>query len=334
MATVTLAQAAQTEKQPLKKGIMMGISQYSVIADILKFRTISGLSETGVRYDEVIEPDWIALDGTINSKSANGKPLSWSVYQSAVHIDVPNLLEEQSGDMLERQSVRQTMLAVKGFAYSANNAFINGDQAVDANMPEGIHKMIADLASTQRVGSTEIDISSTATSATNMLAVERILDGFTYVEGSKPTAAFCNATFARQFRKIILREKLLGDTHDWLANTFTTIDPRVTQRTASTKPDFVFSDVPFYIIGKKADQTTEIIGNTYTEGGSTGAATRVFMVKLDSDDIEGIQAGPLDVVDIGVLQDKDNVRKRLKWTYGFANWGPRSAVEVQGIKVA
>lgn len=333
MAAVTLAQAAQLEKQPLKKGIMMGITQFSVIADQLTFRTIPGLSEAGVRYDEVISPDWIPLDGTITSKSANGKPLSYGVYQSAVHIDVPQLLEDQSGDMLERQSVRQTLLATRGFAYSCNDVFFNGDQAVDANQPMGLHRMVLDLASTQRVGASEIDISATATSATNMLAVERILDAFTYCEGGKPDAAYCNRTFARQFRKIILREKLLGDTHDWLNSTYNTQDPRMTQRTASTRPDFVFDRVPFYIIGPKSDQSTEIITNTYAEGGSSGA-TRVFMVKMNEENVEGIQAGPLDVQDIGVLQDKDNIRKRLKWTYGFANWGPQSIVEVQGIKVA
>lgn len=334
MATITLAQAAQLEKQPLKKGIMMGISQYSVIADLLKFRTIGGLAETGVRYDEVIEPDWIALDGAIASKSANGKPLSWGIYEAAVHIDVPELLESQQADMLERQSVRQTLLATRGWAYTLNDAFFNGDQAVNANQPEGINKMVADLASAQTVGASEIDISSTATSATNLLAVERILDSMTFVEGSKPDAAFCNRTFARQFRKIILREKLLGDTHDWLAETFNTIDPRMTQRTASTKPDFVFDNVPFYVIGTKADQSTEIIGNTYTEGGSSGAATRVFFVKLDSENIEGIQAAPLDVIDIGRLQDKTNIRKRIVQHVGFANWGPRSIVKTVGIKVA
>lgn len=334
MATVTLAQAAQLEKQPLKKGIMMGISQYSVIADILTFRSIGGLAETGVRYDEVIEPDWIPLDGTISSKSANGKPLTFSVYEASLHIDVPAMLENQSADMLERQSVRQTMLATKGFAYTLNDAFINGDQGVNANQPEGLRKMLNDLASTQVVGAAELDISATATSTTNMLVVERILDTMTFVEGSKPDAAFCNRTFARQFRKIILREKLLGDTHDWINSTYNTIDPRLTQRTASTRPDFVFDGVPFYIIGTKADQSTEIIGNTYTEGGSSAAATRVFMVKFDDENIEGIQAAPLEVLDIGMLQDKNNIRKRLTWRPGFANWGPRSIAMAAGIKVA
>ena len=337
MAAVTLAQAAQLEKQPLKKGIMSGLTQESVISDIMSWRTIGGLSEAGVRYDEVITPDWIALGGAISSKSANGKPLNYSIYEMSLHIDVPTMLENQVADMLERQSVRQTMLAIRGAAYTMNDMFINGDQGVTANQPEGVNKAVASMGSAQTIGSTEIDISATATSTNNMLAVERLMDATDYIEGhggGSMVAGFCNSSFARQFRKIILREQLLGNDHNWIADTFAINDPRVTQRTKATKPAFVFNHIPFYNIGVKADQTTEIIGNTYTEGGSTAAGTRVFICRFGDEDIEGIQGGPLDVTNIGPLEATNNIRKRMTWRPGLAIWGPRSIVKVQGIKVA
>lgn len=336
MAAVTLAQAAQLEKQPLKKGIISGLIQESVIADIMTWRTINGLSETGVRYDEVITPDWIALGGAIASKTANGKPLNFSIYEMALHIDVPTMLEQQSGDMLERQRVRQTMLAIRGAAYTMNAVFINGDQAVDANQPEGINKMVANMGSSQTIGSTEIDISSTGTSTSNMLAVERLMDATDFIEGhggGGRVAGFVNGAFSRQFRKIILREQLLGNDHNWISDTFSVNDPRVSQRTKSTRPSFIFNNIPFYNIGVNADQTTEILGNTYTEGGSTAAATRVFIVRFGDEDVEGIQGGPVDVKNIGELQATNMTRKRMTWRPGLAVWGPRSIVKVQGIKV-
>ncbi len=155
-----------------------------------------------------------------------------------------------------------------------------------------------------------------------------VIDG-----GGSMIAGFCNSAFSRQFRKIILREQLLGLQHNWIADTFQVNDPRVTQRTKATKPSFVFNNIPFYNIGRKADQSTEIILNTYTEGGSS-SATRVFICRFGDEDIEGIQGGSLDVQNIGALQATNMQRKRMTWRPGLAVWGPRSIVKVQGIKVA
>lgn len=334
MTAVTLAQAAQYEKQPLKKGLLWGLVTRSNVADILTFRNIDGLSETGVRQDEVITPDWVALGGAIASKTANGKPLAYSIYEMALHIDVPQMIEDQASDMLIRQSVRQTQSAIKGAAYVINDTFINGDQGTDANQFDGLNKIVAGMDSSQTFGSTEIDISATATSAANLLAVERLLDAHTFVEGQRPDAAFCNDNFSRQFRKIILREKLLGDTHDWINDTFDVLDPRRTERTASQKPAFIFDNVPYYTLGPKADQTTQIIGDTYTEGGSTAHGTRIFLVKLGPEDVEGIQGGAMQTVNVGPLEGSTNKRTRLVWHPGLAVWGPRSVLKVQGIRAA
>ena len=332
MATVTLAQWAQLEKQPLKKGIMLGLAMEGVILDLLSWRSIGGLSETGIRYDEVPEPDWIALDGAINSKAANGKPISFSVHQLALHIDVPRLLEKKDADVLERQSVRQTKLALKGAAYKVNDAFINGDQSGDPNQFEGLNKLVAQLDSSQTIGSTEIDLTASYTDAIAESLFYALDQGIYATEGHGPTAAFANSTFLLKMESIGRQYKLRGDNFDWNSATFDVGDVRSKISTKASKPAFKYRGVPFFDLGKKADQTTQIIGNTYTEGGSTAHGTRVFFAKYGEEDLEGIQAEPLDVVDIGILENKDVIRKRVLGTLGLACWGPRSITKVQGIR--
>src|SRR5260221_7140981 len=100
MATYTLAQYAQLEKEPLAKGVMLGIAQEGVVADLLHWRTINALSETGVRYDEVISPLWIPLDGSISTGTANGHQISHSVYELAFHVDIPKPLQDLTGNQL------------------------------------------------------------------------------------------------------------------------------------------------------------------------------------------------------------------------------------------
>lgn len=337
MATLTLAQYAQLEKQPLAKGIMLGISMEGLIADILSFRNLDGaLSETGVRYDEVIEPDWVALDGTISSGTANGKPLSYSVYQMAKHIDVPVLLEGTK-TQLARASVQQTKLAIKGASYKINDCFINGDQASDANQFEGINKIVSQMDTAQTITpGSEIDISTYNSGEANQL-----FDGldqlFHAVEGHKPDAVFCNDTFLLRFESVLRQAGLRGNTYDWVEANFRIDDPRRTERTAATKPAYTYKDVPFYDMGVKADQSTRIIGNAYTDGVGS-SKTRIFAVKFGEDDVEGLQAAPLAVKDVtsgdSTLEDKEVRRKRLTWTVGMGVWGPRSIAKLEGVKVA
>lgn len=332
MAAVTLAQWAQLEKQPLKKGIMLGLAMEGVVLDLLSWRSIGGLSETGVRYDEVTEPDWIPLGGAISSKTANGKPISFSVHQLAMHIDVPRLLEKKDADVLERQSVRQTKLALKGAAYKVNDAFINGDHSGDPNQFEGLNKLAAQLDSAQTIGATEIDLTGSYTDALAESLFYTLDQAIYQTEGHGPTAAFANDTFLLKMESIGRQYKLRGDNFNWESATFDVGDVRNKLTTKASRPAFKYRGVPFFDIGKKADQTTRIIGNTYTEGGSTAHGTRVFFVKYGEEDLEGLQAEPIDTTEIGMLEDTDVTRTRVTGTLGLACWGPRSITKVQGIR--
>lgn len=336
MPAFTLAQMAQTEEGKLRKGIYKGLYMQSLVADILTFKDTGGvLSIGGLREDEVIQPDWTALDDSINSKTANVKPIRWSTYQMLVHLDIPEAIHENGGDQISgaKSYMVQSRAALKGAALEMNDVFINGDQAVDPNQPEGLNKLVHQLGSGQRYGATEIDVSDGGDSTEQMAVVDRLLEAHSMVNGGKPTHAFSNRTTANRLRSIFLRNNMLGDHHNWVKDTFQVGDNRVTFSSPATKPMFIFDDVPYYDLGNKVDQTTPVIGNAYAEGGSA-AATRIFLIRQGEDDIEGLQSAKLDIKEIGLLEDKDNRRWRLKWQPGIACWGPQSIVKVQGIKVA
>lgn len=334
----TLAQQAKLEKEPLAKGIMFGLAMEGLIPDIMTWRTMNALSESGVRYDEVPEPDYIAIGGTINEKTVDGHQISHSVYQMAMHIDIPCPLEDLTDDMLSKPSQQQVKLALKGAAYKANNQFINGDQGTDVNGFNGIRHLVANLGTAQTVApGSQLDLTaSTYSSDTSQDAIDLINLGYHRVSGHKPSAVFCNAETLLKFESILRREKLLGDNHDWRASALEVDDPRLSLNSPSTNPAFVYRGVPWYDLGTKADQSTEIIGNSYTH--STGSnETEIFMVKFGDDELEGLQAQPLKVKNVtgsGTLEDKEVYRYRLLWTHGLGLWGPRSIVQVNGLKVA
>lgn len=327
----TLTQYASMEKEPLAKGMMLGIAQEGVIADIFPWRSIGSLSETGTRFDDVPDIAFVELNGTIAETTVDGHQINHAVYQLLSHIDIPRPLEEATSTVLQRPSQTQLMLAKKGAAYKINDQFINGDQGTDPNGFNGLKKIVGALASAQTVGATQLDISG---ASNHEAAVDRIHATMDAIDGHMPTAGFANSQFLLRFESMARQMDLVGVDYNWKNAALEVNDPRSTQTTASQKPAFMYRHVPFYNLGVKADQSTQVILNTYSDA-ALGSAdnTRVFFTKVGEDNLEGIQFKPLSVDDIGLLEAKDNYRWRLRWILGLAPWGPRCAAMAQGLKV-
>jgi len=328
----TLAEHAAGQKEPLKKGVFLGIVKESAAADLLTFKSQPSLTVSGVRYDGVIEPDFIPINGTIAEKTVRGKNLSYGVYQMAVHIDIPRVLEADQG-VIEHPSTRQAKMAIEGAAYKFNDVFVNGDHGRDANEFEGLEKLVSNMGASQTIGATEIDISGAPTDSTMQSFIDRLDETIFAVNGHNPTFGLCNSAFGQRFRSVARRLKLPGDHYDWLNKGWPFGTVRMNNQTKATKPMFVYNDIPFYDIGVKADQSTNIIGSAYSEGGSS-TATRVYLCKLGDNDVEGLQFAPPNVRKIAdTLEDKEVTRHRFTWTVGMGVWRGTSIAKMQGVKV-
>ncbi len=331
--TITLADAALTEKDPMRKGVMYGLIRNSMVADLLTWRTIPGLQESGIRYDNVPSPDWVPLDGAITVRRVTGKPLKYGIFQMLQHIDVPAVLENQDADLIIRQSKVQSNLALKGAAYVLNDTFVNGDQGSDPNQFQGINKLVADMPAAQTVGASLIDLTAAYSDSLAESFFIRLDAAFDECEDGIPDFGLLNKQYGQKMLSLARQYKMKGNDFDWTdyeapSGTLTTHGAPDRSR-----PKFKYRGVPFYDIGFKADQTTQIMTNVYTEGGSTANGSRIFLCKKGDMDLEGIQGQPLDIIDIGMLPDKHNKRWRLVWTPGLAVWGLKSIVKVQGVRV-
>lgn len=327
----TLADYAKIEKEPLRKGILLGLAYESLVADIMPWRTTNALRETGVRFDDVPLPPYVDLGELIPEMSTTGHQVTFTVHQMSGHFDVSTLLTRLTGELIAKPDSQQTMLMIKGASIVLNNTFINGDQAVNPKAFDGLNKLVSNLAPAQTVGATEIDISDGGDSAERQDVIDRIEEGMHVVAGHLPTAAFANSKFLLKFSSILRREGLLGDHYNWKEAALEVNDPRKAWNTPTTRPAFVWRNVPFYDLGQIGG--VDVIRSDYAEAGSAGA-TRLFFVKVGENDLEGIQAAPLEVKEIGPLHDRDVMRWRMSWVHGLALWGPKSISKVQGIKVA
>lgn len=332
--TYSLAQYAKMEKNPLRKGALNGVYQEGLITTVLNWRNIGSMSETGTRFDNVPSPTFIPLNGTITEQTVDGHQIQHSVYEMALHMDIPCPLEDLTDDLLTKPSSQQSKLAMQGAAFTVNDRFVNGDQGSDPNGFNGIRHLIANLDASQTVApSAQIDLTGAYSSANGQAVIDLINKAYHQVNGHKPSFVLSNSDALLWIESILRREKLLGDTYDWKAAGLEVDDPRVAGTMPAANPAFMYRGIPWYDLGTKNDMTTNIIGNSYTHGTGSGE-TEIFMVKMGDDQLEGIQAQPLDIIDIGRLQDKEVYRYRLLWVLGLALWGSKSLVQVNGLKVA
>lgn len=330
----TLAQYAMTEKNPLRKGALLVIAQEGVVTDLIPWRGIDTLSETGVWFPEVPSPAYIPIGGTINEQTVQGRQVQFSTYEMAMHMDIPVQLEDRNADQVVRASVQQTKLALRGAAYVVNNRFINGDQAVTADGFNGIRTLVSNMDARQIVAPTaQLNFTSSYTSA-NAQALFNLMDRLAWsVDGHKPDAYFANSQFIFQFQSCIRQEKLLGLDYNWQDAGLNIDDPRTSQNTASRRPAYMWRGVPMYDLGYEADQSSQVIGNSYTH--TTGSdETEIYAVKIDPSNIEGLQSSPLNVREWGLLPDSETYRYRLTWTHGLASWGPRAISMAIGVAVS
>lgn len=339
MATITMAQASQLTKEPLAKNILIGFAQEGVMLDLLNFRDLGGrMAETGIRLDELTTPDWIAIDGTISSKSVNTKPISFSTYQLAAHIDVPKQLDDANTDQVARVLQTNIDALVKGTAFEINDTFVNGDQGSNVHQPNGIRRLLADLPSGQVVGSTAIDLTGSYSDAVAEAFFARLDLAMYKIDGHKPDFALANADLLLAMESWGRQYNLRGTNFDWSSHGLGVGDVRESLKTKATMPAFSYRGVPFYDLGLKSDQATKVIGNTYAEGGSSSLATRVMFVKQGPQQFEALQFAPLETINVGgaadgTLEDKMTRRKRVTMAIGFAAWTPRCLSMAAGIQV-
>lgn len=325
---------AISQMDPVSKGPYIGLLQESVAMDILAPRRVSSFNITGLRFDEVDEPQFIPYNGTIPESTVKGKTISWGVYKVAEHADIDNSFTRDSNN-IEDPAARQMRMKVRGLAYMWNNRWINGDRAADPNGPDGLEVIVNKLGSRQRVQpSSQIDISTGgADDDTRYAFLELIDEAHANVEGNRPTAAFANRQFLLRMKGVIRRLKLMGDNFNFVDNPVDTLNVRSDQRTAADGPAFVYEGVPYYDIGVRGDQTTQVIPNNIT-GVSTGE-TRVYYCAFGPDDVEGIEVTPMTTELVTPrLEGKDAARWSILHEAGWAAWGPRSVVRLGGIKVA
>jgi hypothetical protein len=90
-----------------------------------------------------------------------------------------------------------------------------------------------------------------------------------------------------------------------------------------------YADIPIFVIEKDVN-SAEILD--FDEScGSSNITASIYAVRFEDMYVSGIQAGNIDVRDLGEQDSKPVERVRIEWYCGFGVFHPRAAARLKGV---
>jgi hypothetical protein len=217
---------------------------------------------------------------------------------------------------LNDQRAIQTAMKVKAATYKYQDAFINGDVAVDANSFDGLKKRL-----------TGAQVIAAATNGLPVLGADDAARHSFLDKLDELIAAVSGPDDQKVlYMNSLIRGKILSSARRL---TMVTTDRDDFGRQISS-----YRGIPLLDIGTKSDGSTLIIPQTETQG-SSSIASSIYCVRFGSSEadqaVTGLTNGGVDVRDLGELETKPVFRTRLEFYCGLAIFGGRGAARLTGV---
>jgi hypothetical protein len=328
----TLAQSALLSQDELTKGVLETFVIESVLLDRIPLMPIEGNS---YKYNEeatlpgvefrAVNSSYSESTGTVNQKSEGLVILGGD-------SDVDTFIQKTRSNVNDQRAV-QDQLKVKAAAYKFQDAFINGDVAVDANSFDGLKKRLTG-AQVIAIGTNGGPV--VGNGASDVHAFFDFLDALiAAVPGLSPGngALFMNN---------LIRTKILGAMRRININVEPVgrlPEPIRASVDGSTGPipDAqlpTYNGIPLIDIGLKGDGTM-IVPQTETQGTAVDASS-IYAVKFGQSEadqaVTGLTNGGVDVRDLGELQAKPALRTRIEFFVGLGVFGGKAAARGTGVR--
>lgn len=308
---VTLAQAATLSQNDLQRGVIETFIIESVIMDRIPFLTIQGNAYAyneegalpGVEF-RAVNAAYAESTGTVNQKTENLVILGGDA-------DVDTFIVQTRGNLNDQRAV-QTRLKVKSAVYKFQDAFINGDTAVDANSFDGLKKRLTG-AQIITAGANGLAVLG-ADDAARHAFLDKLDEAIAAVRN--PQAIYMNASILSKLKASARRLTMYDQTIDGFGRKIVS-----------------YNGLPLLDIGTKADGSL-ILPQTETMG-SSSIASSIYVVGFGEDEtdggVTGLTNGGVQVKDLGEIDAKPVFRTRIEFFTGLALFSGKAAARLQGV---
>jgi hypothetical protein len=314
---LTLAQAAVASTNQLSRGVMETLVPNSPFLGALNFEEIEG---NAYQYNSEA-----TLSGAefraVNAGYAESTGTFVSATEGLVILggdaDVDRFIQQTRSNVID-QMATQVRMKSKAVAFKFNDAFINGDTAVDANSFNGLKKR---LTGAQLIAAGTNGIPVVGNGGTDIQAFFDQLDNLLSLVPDAD-ALIANANVLSRFRSASRRltAGAIGFQQDTIGRTTMT-----------------YNGIALLDAGKKVDGTP-VIPQTETQGTAVGTTSSIYAVHygdtLEDQGVVGLTNGGVQVDPPRQLETKPAWRSRIEWYTGLALFGPQPAARLTGILAA
>ncbi|WP_020097391.1 major capsid protein [Microbacterium sp. 11MF] len=309
---VTLAQAALLSENQLQRGVVETFVQESSVLDRIPLMDIEG---NAYAYNKEATLPGVAFR-SVNEAYTESTGTVVQATESLVILggdaDVDRFIVQTRGNLNDQRAV-QTRLKVKSAAYKYQDAFFNGDVAVDPKGFDGLKKRLT--------GGQVLD------AATNGLgpvaAGHDFLDALDALVASVPGLNGSNGAI---YANRLVRAKILSSLRRLGGADF--VNEELTRKRVLT-----YNGIPVLDPGQNL-AGAEVLPLSETQG-SSSAASSIYAVRFGEDEtdggVTGLTNGGVQVDDLGQLQEKPAYRTRIEFYCGLATFGGKAAARLRGV---
>lgn len=328
MASIFLSDLAKTaaeSKDSLKLGIVQAFREDPLL-DKMPWTDAGDLKVTFMRAKSMPQPKFRKLGNGYESSKGDVRPMEDRLFPLGQNIDVDKALVKMKNQPVDRRTWEREM-SVKAMQRTFRYYLINGSPALDADGFTGLHyRLVNNLPSSQSIDANGLDLTGDlSVAATRIKAIRLIEDLIDQCNEGDCDAILWDRITHRAYESVFKFSGLLTTTQDHLGRKF--------KRFGENGPLLI-------PMGQHRDETdeeegTKIIGHDEAADGLTlsngDGCTSMYAVKFGKDQLGGAQEYPMDVKDMGLLNDGVTYRDVVDWVLGIYQVRPRAVARVFGL---
>lgn len=308
---VTLAQAATLSQNDLQRGVIETFIIESAVMDRIPFMEISGNAFAYNTEATLPGVEFRAVNAAYSESTGTVNQATESLVILGGDADVDTFIVQTRGNLNDQRAV-QTRLKVKAAVYKFQDAFINGDTAVDANSFDGLKKRLtgAQVIATAANGLPVLGADDAARHA----FLDKLDEAIAAVKN--PAAIYMNSMIKAKLRSSARRLTMYDQTRDSFGRLIES-----------------YNGLPLLDIGKKADGSL-ILPQTETQG-TSNVASSIYVVGFGQDEtdggVTGLTNGGVQVKDLGEIDAKPVYRTRIEFFVGLGVFSGMAASRLTGV---
>lgn len=293
------AEAEKLSNNDLEAGIIEEIIDRDDLFAILPFMGVNGKAYVYDRENALPEANFLDPNDAITESSATFTEVVSKLRVLIGDVDVDKFLQQTMSDTNDQRAVQIGQKA-KAVARLFQKTLVNGDSAVDPKSFDGFVKLVTPA---------QTIVAGTNGAPLTLSMLDELLDKVP----NGPDAIFMTSGTIRAFRAL-LRTTGGGTSASEI------------MMPAFDKPMLMHNGVPVL--------RNEFMSKTETVGTNANTCS-IYAARLnEADGVHGIYGGPnagIVAEEVGIVQNKDADRMRIKWYVGLALKSTKSLARISGI---